>query len=196
VLLGGKRHALGGSFFERPSWDGCHDQDADAREGKLRPWLGYSSFQRRAAIAMANVEIRLGRLCLYARSGANWRVSEAVRVRDRRVWKKGRIEKEVTGTVRWRQANPAWARRVEIGILDYNEIKYVLSRRKQPVAQLRGRSWSFPLTPDIQASLDFYLGRDLLPRKWRRLVASLCGGHRRADLGLHQEAIPAPSLPS
>jgi succinate-semialdehyde dehydrogenase/glutarate-semialdehyde dehydrogenase len=125
VSLGGKRHALGGSFFEPTILTGVTPKMLVAREETFGPVAPLFKFESEAeAIAMANdTEFGLAAY-IYTRDLArSWRVSEAVEygivglntgIISTEVAPFGGVKESGTG----REGS-------KYGILDYTEIKYV-----------------------------------------------------------------------
>ncbi|MDB6085029.1 MAG: succinic semialdehyde dehydrogenase [Gammaproteobacteria bacterium] len=125
VALGGKRHALGGTFFEPTILTGMTSQMLIAREETFGPIAPLFKFRSEAeAIAMANdTEFGLAAY-LYTRDLArSWRVSEAIEygivglntgIISTEVAPFGGVKESGTG----REGS-------KYGILDYTELKYV-----------------------------------------------------------------------
>ena len=125
VLLGGKRHALGGSFFEPTILTDVTPKMLVAREETFGPVAPLFKFETEAeAIAMANdTEFGLAAY-IYTRDLArSWRVSEAVEygivglntgIISTEVAPFGGVKESGTG----REGS-------KYGILDYTEIKYI-----------------------------------------------------------------------
>jgi succinate-semialdehyde dehydrogenase/glutarate-semialdehyde dehydrogenase len=125
VLLGGKRHALGGSFFEPTILTDVTSKMLVAREETFGPVAPLFKFETEAqAIAMANdTEFGLAAY-IYTRDLArSWRVSEAVEygivglntgIISTEVAPFGGVKESGTG----REGS-------KYGILDYTEIKYI-----------------------------------------------------------------------
>jgi succinate-semialdehyde dehydrogenase / glutarate-semialdehyde dehydrogenase len=125
VLLGGKRHALGGSFFEPTILTDVTPKMLLAREETFGPVAPLFKFETEAqAIAMANdTEFGLAAY-IYTRDLArSWRVSEAVEygivglntgIISTEVAPFGGVKESGTG----REGS-------KYGILDYTEIKYI-----------------------------------------------------------------------
>jgi succinate-semialdehyde dehydrogenase/glutarate-semialdehyde dehydrogenase len=125
VLLGGKRHALGGSFFEPTILADVTPKMLVAREETFGPVAPLFKFETEAdAIAMANdTEFGLAAY-IYTRDLArSWRVSEAVEygivglntgIISTEVAPFGGVKESGTG----REGS-------KYGILDYTEIKYI-----------------------------------------------------------------------
>ncbi|MDP9008926.1 MAG: NADP-dependent succinate-semialdehyde dehydrogenase [Pseudomonadota bacterium] len=125
VLLGGKRHALGGSFFEPTILTDVTPKMLVAREETFGPVAPLFKFESEAqAIAMANdTEFGLAAY-IYTRDLArSWRVSEAVEygivglntgIISTEVAPFGGVKESGTG----REGS-------KYGILDYTEIKYI-----------------------------------------------------------------------
>jgi succinate-semialdehyde dehydrogenase / glutarate-semialdehyde dehydrogenase len=125
VALGGKRHALGGTFFEPTILTGVTPQMMIAREETFGPIAPLFKFHTEAqAIAMANdTEFGLAAY-LYTRDLArSWRVSEAIEygivglntgIISTEVAPFGGVKESGTG----REGS-------KYGILDYTEMKYV-----------------------------------------------------------------------
>jgi succinate-semialdehyde dehydrogenase/glutarate-semialdehyde dehydrogenase len=125
VALGGKRHALGGTFFEPTILTGMTSQMLIAREETFGPIAPLFKFQSEAqAIAMANdTEFGLAAY-LYTRDLArSWRVSEAIEygivglntgIISTEVAPFGGVKESGTG----REGS-------KYGILDYTELKYI-----------------------------------------------------------------------
>ena len=125
VMLGGKRHALGGSFFEPTILTDVTPQMLVAREETFGPVAPLFKFDTEAqAISMANdTEFGLAAY-LYTRDLArSWRVSEAVEYGIVGV-NTGIISTEVApfGGVKESGMGREGSK---YGILDYTEIKYV-----------------------------------------------------------------------
>lgn len=125
VVLGGKRHALGGSFFEPTILTGVTPQMLVAREETFGPVAPLFKFESEAqAIAMANdTEFGLAAY-LYTRDLArSWRVSEAIEYGIVGL-NTGIISTEVApfGGVKESGVGREGSK---YGILDYTEIKYV-----------------------------------------------------------------------
>ncbi|MGH8129611.1 MAG: NAD-dependent succinate-semialdehyde dehydrogenase, partial [Steroidobacteraceae bacterium] len=125
VVTGGRRHALGGTFYEPTVLTGATSAMLLAREETFGPVAGLFSFKtEREAIAMANdTEFGLAAY-LYTRDLArSWRVSEALEygivglntgLISTEVAPFGGVKESGTG----REGS-------KYGILDYTEIKYV-----------------------------------------------------------------------
>ena len=125
VLLGGKRHALGGSFFEPTILTDVTPKMLVAREETFGPVAPLFKFESEAqAIAMAN-ETEFGLAAyLYTRDLArSWRVSEAIEYGIVGL-NTGIISTEVApfGGVKESGIGREGSK---YGILDYTEIKYV-----------------------------------------------------------------------
>jgi succinate-semialdehyde dehydrogenase / glutarate-semialdehyde dehydrogenase len=125
VVLGGKRHALGGSFFEPTILTGVTPKMLVAREETFGPVAPLFKFESEAqAIAMANdTEFGLAAY-LYTRDLArSWRVSEAIEYGIVGL-NTGIISTEVApfGGVKESGIGREGSK---YGILDYTEIKYV-----------------------------------------------------------------------
>ena len=125
VALGGKRHALGGSFFEPTILTGVTPQMLVAREETFGPVAPLFRFESEAqAVAMANdTEFGLAAY-LYTRDLArSWRVSEAIEYGIVGL-NTGIISTEVApfGGVKESGIGREGSK---YGILDYTEIKYV-----------------------------------------------------------------------
>jgi succinate-semialdehyde dehydrogenase/glutarate-semialdehyde dehydrogenase len=125
VTLGGKRHALGGTFFEPTILTGVTSEMLIAREETFGPIAPLFKFHSEAeAIAMANdTEFGLAAY-LYTRDLArSWRVSEAIEygivglntgIISTEVAPFGGVKESGTG----REGS-------KYGILDYTELKYI-----------------------------------------------------------------------
>jgi succinate-semialdehyde dehydrogenase/glutarate-semialdehyde dehydrogenase len=125
VALGGKRHALGGTFFEPTILTGVTSEMLIAREETFGPVAPLFRFRTEAeAIAMANdTEFGLAAY-LYTRDLArSWRVSEAIEygivglntgIISTEVAPFGGVKESGTG----REGS-------KYGILDYTELKYI-----------------------------------------------------------------------
>jgi succinate-semialdehyde dehydrogenase/glutarate-semialdehyde dehydrogenase len=125
VALGGKRHALGGTFFEPTILTGVTPEMLIAREETFGPIAPLFKFHSEAeAIAMANdTEFGLAAY-LYTRDLArSWRVSEAIEygivglntgIISTEVAPFGGVKESGTG----REGS-------KYGILDYTELKYI-----------------------------------------------------------------------
>jgi succinate-semialdehyde dehydrogenase/glutarate-semialdehyde dehydrogenase len=125
VALGGKRHALGGTFFEPTILTGVTSEMLVAREETFGPIAPLFKFHTEAeAIAMANdTEFGLAAY-LYTRDLArSWRVSEAIEygivglntgIISTEVAPFGGVKESGTG----REGS-------KYGILDYTELKYI-----------------------------------------------------------------------
>jgi len=125
VALGGKRHALGGTFFEPTILTGVTSEMLIAREETFGPIAPLFKFRSEAeAIAMANdTEFGLAAY-LYTRDLArSWRVSEAIEygivglntgIISTEVAPFGGVKESGTG----REGS-------KYGILDYTEMKYI-----------------------------------------------------------------------
>jgi succinate-semialdehyde dehydrogenase / glutarate-semialdehyde dehydrogenase len=125
ILLGGKRHALGGTFFEPTILTDVTPKMLVAREETFGPVAPLFKFETEAqAIAMANdTEFGLAAY-IYTRDLArSWRVSEAVEygivglntgIISTEVAPFGGVKESGTG----REGS-------KYGILDYTEIKYI-----------------------------------------------------------------------
>ncbi len=125
VALGGKRHALGGTFFEPTILTGVTSQMLVAREETFGPIAPLFKFHTEAeAIAMANdTEFGLAAY-LYTRDLArSWRVSEAIEygivglntgIISTEVAPFGGVKESGTG----REGS-------KYGMLDYTELKYI-----------------------------------------------------------------------
>jgi succinate-semialdehyde dehydrogenase/glutarate-semialdehyde dehydrogenase len=125
VTLGGKRHALGGTFFEPTILTGVKPGMLVAREETFGPIAPLFKFQSEAdAIAMANdTEFGLAAY-LYTRDLArSWRVSEAIEYGIVGL-NTGIISTEVApfGGVKESGVGREGSR---YGILDYTELKYI-----------------------------------------------------------------------
>jgi len=125
VILGGKRHALGGSFFEPTILTDVTPKMLVAREETFGPVAPLFKFETEAeAIAMANdTEFGLAAY-IYTRDLArSWRVSEAVEYGIVGL-NTGIISTEVApfGGVKESGAGREGSK---YGILDYTEIKYI-----------------------------------------------------------------------
>ena len=125
VALGGKRHALGGTFFEPTILTGVTPAMAVAREETFGPVAPLFSFKtEQEAVAMANdTEFGLAAY-LYTRDLArSWRVSEALEYGIVGL-NTGLISTEVApfGGVKESGTGREGSR---YGLLDYTEIKYV-----------------------------------------------------------------------
>jgi succinate-semialdehyde dehydrogenase / glutarate-semialdehyde dehydrogenase len=125
VLLGGKRHALGGTFYEPTILTGVTTQMMVAREETFGPVAPLFKFKTEAeAIAMANAtEFGLAAY-MYTRDLArSWRVSEAIEYGIVGL-NTGIISTEVApfGGVKESGIGREGSK---YGILDYTEIKYV-----------------------------------------------------------------------
>ena len=125
IALGGKRHALGGSFFEPTILTGVTPQMLVAREETFGPVAPLFKFESEAqAIAMANdTEFGLAAY-LYTRDLArSWRVAEAIEYGIVGL-NTGIISTEVApfGGVKESGIGREGSK---YGILDYTEIKYV-----------------------------------------------------------------------
>jgi succinate-semialdehyde dehydrogenase / glutarate-semialdehyde dehydrogenase len=125
IILGGKRHALGGSFFEPTILTGVTSKMLVAREETFGPVAPLFKFETEAhAIAMANdTEFGLAAY-IYTRDLArSWRVSEAVEYGIVGL-NTGIISTEVApfGGVKESGIGREGSK---YGILDYTEIKYI-----------------------------------------------------------------------
>jgi succinate-semialdehyde dehydrogenase/glutarate-semialdehyde dehydrogenase len=125
VVLGGKRHSLGGSFFEPTILSGVTPKMLVAREETFGPVAPLFKFETEAqAIAMANdTEFGLAAY-LYTRDLArSWRVSEAIEYGIVGL-NTGIISTEVApfGGVKESGIGREGSK---YGILDFTEIKYV-----------------------------------------------------------------------
>ena len=125
VALGGKRHALGGTFFEPTILTGVTAQMLVAREETFGPIAPLFKFQTEAeAIAMANdTEFGLAAYVYTRDLARSWRVSEAIEygivglntgIISTEVAPFGGVKESGTG----REGS-------KYGILDYTELKYV-----------------------------------------------------------------------
>ena len=125
VLLGGKRHALGGSFFEPTILTDVTPKMLLAREETFGPVAPLFKFETEAqAIAMANdTEFGLAAYVYTRDLARSWRVSEAVEygivglntgIISTEVAPFGGVKESGTG----REGS-------KYGILDYTEIKYI-----------------------------------------------------------------------
>jgi succinate-semialdehyde dehydrogenase/glutarate-semialdehyde dehydrogenase len=125
VALGGKRHALGGTFFEPTILTGVTPQMLIAREETFGPIAPLFKFQSEAeAIAMANdTEFGLAAYVYTRDLARSWRVSEAIEygivglntgIISTEVAPFGGVKESGTG----REGS-------KYGILDYTELKYV-----------------------------------------------------------------------
>jgi succinate-semialdehyde dehydrogenase/glutarate-semialdehyde dehydrogenase len=125
VALGGKRHALGGTFFEPTILTGVTPQMMVAREetfGPLAPLFKFDTEQE--AIAMANdTEFGLAAYVYTRDLARSWRVSEAIEygivglntgIISTEVAPFGGVKESGTG----REGS-------KYGIMDYTELKYV-----------------------------------------------------------------------
>jgi succinate-semialdehyde dehydrogenase/glutarate-semialdehyde dehydrogenase len=125
VALGGKRHALGGTFFEPTILTGVTAQMLIAREETFGPIAPLFKFDSEAeAIAMANdTEFGLAAYVYTRDLARSWRVSEAIEygivglntgIISTEVAPFGGVKESGTG----REGS-------KYGILDYTELKYV-----------------------------------------------------------------------
>jgi succinate-semialdehyde dehydrogenase/glutarate-semialdehyde dehydrogenase len=125
VVLGGKRHALGGSFFEPTILTGVTSAMLLAREETFGPLAPLFKFQSEAdAIAMANdTEFGLAAYVYTRDLARSWRVSEAIEygivglntgIISTEVAPFGGIKESGVG----REGS-------KYGILDYTEMKYI-----------------------------------------------------------------------
>jgi succinate-semialdehyde dehydrogenase / glutarate-semialdehyde dehydrogenase len=125
IALGGKRHALGGSFFEPTILTGVTPQMLVAREETFGPVAPLFKFETEAqAIAMANdTEFGLAAYVYTRDLARSWRVSEAVEYGIVGL-NTGIISTEVApfGGVKESGVGREGSK---YGILDYTEIKYV-----------------------------------------------------------------------
>jgi succinate-semialdehyde dehydrogenase / glutarate-semialdehyde dehydrogenase len=125
VLLGGKRHALGGSFFEPTILTDVTPKMLVAREETLGPVAPLFKFESEAqAIAMANdTEFGLAAYVYTRDLARSWRVSEAIEYGIVGL-NTGIISTEVApfGGVKESGIGREGSK---YGILDYTEIKYV-----------------------------------------------------------------------
>jgi succinate-semialdehyde dehydrogenase/glutarate-semialdehyde dehydrogenase len=125
VALGGKRHALGGTFFEPTILTGMTAEMQVAREETFGPVAPLFKFQSEAeAIAMANdTEFGLAAYVYTRDLARSWRVSEAIEYGIVGV-NTGLISTEVApfGGVKESGTGREGSK---YGILDYTEIKYV-----------------------------------------------------------------------
>jgi succinate-semialdehyde dehydrogenase/glutarate-semialdehyde dehydrogenase len=125
IALGGKRHALGGSFFEPTILTGVTPQMLVAREETFGPVAPLFKFETEAeAIAMANdTEFGLAAYVYTRDLARSWRVSEAVEYGIVGL-NTGIISTEVApfGGVKESGIGREGSK---YGILDYTEIKYV-----------------------------------------------------------------------
>ena len=124
-LVGGKRHALGGTFFEPTILTGVTPQMLVAREETFGPVAPLFKFKSEAeAIAMANdTEFGLAAYVYTRDLARSWRVSEAIEygivglntgIISTEVAPFGGVKESGTG----REGS-------KYGILDYTELKYV-----------------------------------------------------------------------
>jgi len=143
------------------------------------------------AIAMANdTEFGLAAYVYTRDLARSWRVSEAVEYGIVGL-NTGIISTEAAPFGGVKESGMG-RERVEIRDPRLHRDQVRLRRRNQPVAPCWDDSWSFSLsTPDIQASLDFYLGLGFTSAEvgdaWSHPYAVVTDG--RICLGLHQEAI-------
>jgi succinate-semialdehyde dehydrogenase/glutarate-semialdehyde dehydrogenase len=125
VALGGKRHALGGTFYEPTILTGVTSEMMVAREETFGPIAPLFKFKTEAeAIAMANAtEFGLAAYVYTRDLARSWRVSEAIEygivglntgIISTEVAPFGGVKESGTG----REGS-------KYGILDYTEIKYV-----------------------------------------------------------------------
>ncbi|MEA3109887.1 MAG: succinate-semialdehyde dehydrogenase / glutarate-semialdehyde dehydrogenase [Gammaproteobacteria bacterium] len=125
VALGGKRHALGGTFFEPTILTGVTSEMLIAREETFGPIAPLFKFRSEAeAIAMANDTVFGLAAYLYTRDLArSWRVSEAIEygivglntgIISTEVAPFGGVKESGTG----REGS-------KYGIFDYTELKYI-----------------------------------------------------------------------
>jgi succinate-semialdehyde dehydrogenase/glutarate-semialdehyde dehydrogenase len=125
VALGGKRHALGGTFFEPTILTGVTTEMMIAREETFGPIAPLFKFQTEAeAIAMANdTEFGLAAYVYTRDLARSWRVSEAIEygivglntgIISTEVAPFGGVKESGTG----REGS-------KYGILDYTELKYI-----------------------------------------------------------------------
>jgi succinate-semialdehyde dehydrogenase / glutarate-semialdehyde dehydrogenase len=125
ILAGGKRHALGGTFFEPTILTGVTSQMTVAREETFGPVAPLFKFKTEAeAIAMANdTEFGLAAYVYTRDLARSWRVCEAIEygivglntgIISTEVAPFGGVKESGTG----REGS-------KYGILDYTEIKYV-----------------------------------------------------------------------
>jgi succinate-semialdehyde dehydrogenase/glutarate-semialdehyde dehydrogenase len=125
VLAGGKRHALGGTFFEPTILTGVTSQMMVAREETFGPVAPLFKFKTEAeAIAMANdTEFGLAAYVYTRDLARSWRVCEAIEygivglntgIISTEVAPFGGVKESGTG----REGS-------KYGILDYTELKYV-----------------------------------------------------------------------
>jgi succinate-semialdehyde dehydrogenase/glutarate-semialdehyde dehydrogenase len=125
VALGGKRHALGGTFFEPTVLTGVTPAMAVAREETFGPVAPLFSFGTEPeAIAMANdTEFGLAAYLFTRDLARSWRVSEALEYGIVGL-NTGLISTEVApfGGVKESGAGREGSK---YGLLDYTEIKYV-----------------------------------------------------------------------
>src|SRR5580692_6799782 len=125
VLLGGKRHALGGTFFEPTILTGVTPQMAVAREETFGPVAPLFKFKTEAeAIAMANAtEFGLAAYVYTRDLARSWRVCEAIEYGIVGL-NTGIISTEVApfGGVKESGSGREGSK---YGILDYTELKYV-----------------------------------------------------------------------
>jgi succinate-semialdehyde dehydrogenase/glutarate-semialdehyde dehydrogenase len=125
VALGGKRHALGGTFFEPTILTGVTPKMLVAREETFGPVAPLFKFDTEAeAIAMANdTEFGLGGLSLHSRSGAQLARIRGHRVRNRRAQHRHHsTEVAPFGGVKESGMGREGSK---YGILDYTELKYI-----------------------------------------------------------------------
>jgi succinate-semialdehyde dehydrogenase/glutarate-semialdehyde dehydrogenase len=125
ILTGGKRHALGGTFFEPTILTGVTPQMAVAREETFGPVAPLFKFKTEAeAIAMANdTEFGLAAYVYTRDLARSWRVCEAIEYGIVGL-NTGIISTEVApfGGVKESGAGREGSK---YGILDYTELKYV-----------------------------------------------------------------------
>jgi succinate-semialdehyde dehydrogenase/glutarate-semialdehyde dehydrogenase len=125
VALGGKRHALGGTFFEPTILTGVTSQMMVAREETFGPLAPLFKFDTEAeAIAMANdTEFGLAAYVYTRDLARSWRVSEAIEYGIVGL-NTGIISTEVApfGGVKESGAGREGSK---YGIMDYTELKYV-----------------------------------------------------------------------
>jgi succinate-semialdehyde dehydrogenase/glutarate-semialdehyde dehydrogenase len=125
ITLGGKRHALGGTFFEPTILTGVTSQMLVAREETFGPIAPLFKFQTEAeAIAMANdTEFGLAAY-LYTRDlSRSWRVSEALEYGIIGL-NTGTISTEVAPFGGMKESGTG-REGSKYGILDYTELKYI-----------------------------------------------------------------------
>ncbi len=197
VALGGKRHALGGTFFEPTILTGVTTAMLVAREETFGPVAPLFKFKTEAeAIAMANdTEFGLAAYVYTRDLARSWRVSEAHRIRHRGTQHRHHLHRG--RTVRRREGIRHRTRRVEVRHPRLHRTEIRLRRRRELTTAVLGRFLEYSIARRISgASLEFYarlgFSQAEVGEAWPHPYAVVTDG--RIHLGLHQDFDPAPSL--